>query len=273
MAQSLNLSITNSKLIAILLLAFTVQTSNAQSYAPVKSIQSKNADISTDYLGNLYIISEFRLSKYDMNGKPQYVYEDYSNGRITSIDVTDPMKVVVFYEDFMRVKVLDLTLSEMASYNFNEVGYSGISALAHSRDDDFWIFDNTSFLLKKIDENGETIYKSEKFNMLFTESVLPRQIIDYEDYVYINDPTNGIYVFDRFGTYQKKIPIIGADKIQIIQGVIIYFQNEVLRSYNIVDFREEQMSLPSWVHASYCQLQKDRVYIVESDRVSIYTFK
>ena len=257
-----------------LFLVFTCfQVTQAQTYSPVKSIQSKGADISTDYLGNLYIIKEFRLSKYDMNGKPLSVYEDYSNGRITSVDVSDPMKIIVFYEDFMKVKVLDKTLSELALYDFNQSGYSSISALAHSRDDDFWIFDNTAFLLKKVDENGKALYKSEKFNMLFTETVQVRQIVDYEDYIYLNDPNNGIYVFDRFGTYQKRIPILGADKIQIIQGIIVYFQNETLYSYNTVDLREEQMNLPSWVHGSYGQLQKDRVYIVEADRISIYTFK
>jgi len=100
-----------------------------------------------------------------------------------------------------------------------------------------------------------------------------RQIIDYENNVYVNDPTNGIYVFDRFGTYQKRIPIMGADKIQIIQGIIVYFENGKLKSYNTNEVREEEMSLPSWVTPEYCQIQKDRIYIKEKDRVSIYTFK
>ena len=255
-----------------LFLAFT-HSVEAQEYSPIKSIVATNADIATDYLGNLYIISEFRLSKYDINGKPLYVYEDYKNGAITSIDVTDPMKILVYYGDFMVVKVLDVTLSEMGSYALNEVGYYSISALAHSRDDDFWIFDNTAFVLKKIDENGKALYQSEKFNLLFDETVQVKQIIDFENNVYVNDPTNGIYVFDRFGTYLKRIPILGADKIQIIQGIIVYFENGSLKSYNTKEVREEQMALPSWVTPEYCQIQKDRVYIVEKDRVSIYTFK
>lgn len=250
----------------------SLQEASAQTYSPIKSIQSKGADISTDYLGNLYIVNEFRLSKYDMDGKALHVYEDYTNGRITSIDVSNPMKIIIFYEDFMKLKVLDKTLSEMAEYDFNQAGYSSITALAHSRDGDFWIFDNTAFLLKKVEENGKTLYKSEKFNLLFQETVQVRQMVVYEDYIYLNDPTNGIYVFDRFATYQKRIPIIGADKIQIIQGKIIYFQHGKLRAYSPVKLEEEAMELPSWVHPIDAQLQKERVYIVEKDRVSIYTF-
>ena len=242
----------------------------AQVYSPINSIQIKGADISTDYLGNLYIIKDFRLSKYDLNGKALHMYEDYRNGRISTIDVTDPMKIVVFYEDFLKVKVLDLTLSEIAEYDFNKAGYSSIIALAQSRDDNFWIFDNTGFVLKKIDQNGKALYKSEKFNMLFTETVQVKQIIDYEDLVYLNDPNNGIYVFDRFGTYQKKLPITGADKIQIIQGIIVYFQNNMLISYNSMELLEKEMALPSVSAASYAQLQKDRVYIVEKDQVTIF---
>lgn len=269
-SKKLFLSIT----ISICLLCFSIESVAAQNYSPVKSIVATNdSKIETDYLGNLYIISEFRISKYDINGKPLYVFEDYKNGAIASIDVTDPMKILVFYSDFMVVKALDVTLSEMASYALNEVGYYSISALAHSRDDDFWIFDNTSFVLKKIQETGKALYQSERFNLLFQETVQVRQIIDYENHVYVNDPTNGIYVFDRFGTYQKKIPIIGADKIQIIQGIIVYFENGKLKSYNTQEIREEEMSLPDWLTPEYAQIQKDRVYIKEKDRVSIYTFK
>lgn len=244
-----------------------------QNYTLIKSIDTKNAAITTDYLGNLYVVSEFRMSKYDSNGKFLQVYEDYTNGKISSVDVTDPMKVIVFYEDFLRVKVLDHTLSEIAAYDFNSVGYSSISALAHSRDDDFWIFDNTAFVLKKINENGKAIYQSEKFNLLFDEAVQATQIIDYEDFIYVNDPNNGIYVFDRFATYKKRIPILGVEKIQLIQDVIVYFKAGVLHSYRFTDFLEETMVLPEGVEAQYARIQKDRIFVVEPRKVSVYSYK
>jgi len=266
-----NSSITIKTLCVFLLLGF-FQVS-AQNYQPVKSILLSNAGITTDYLGNLYTISEFRITKYDVNGKLLYLFEDYKNGKIWNIDVIDPMKILVYYGDFMKVKVLDVTLSEIASYSLIDLGYYSISALAHSRDDDFWVFDYANFSLKKVNENGEAIYKSEKFNLLFNESVQAKQIIDYENNVYLLDPINGIYVFDRFATYKKRIPILGIEKMQIIQDVIVYFQDGVLRSYNTKDFREEEMVLPEGVEATYCEIQKDRLYILEKDRVSIYTFK
>lgn len=269
--RPLILSISSKAL--ILFLIFSASFVAAQTYEPVKSIVLSNADITTDYLGNLYTISEFRITKYDRNGKPLHLFEDYKNGSIWSVDVTDPMKIIIYYGDFMMIKVLDVTLSEIGAYSLNDLGYYSVSALAHSRDDDFWIFDYASFNLKKVNENGEVVYKSEKFNLLFNESVQAKQIIDYENNVYLLDPVNGIYVFDRFATYKQRIPITGIEKFQIIQDVIIYFQDGVLRSYNTKDFREEEMALPEWVTASYCQLQKDRVYILEKDRVSIYTFK
>lgn len=267
--RSSNIIVTTLSLI-LLLAAFQVK---AQNYEPVKSIVVSKSEITTDYLGNLYIIGEFRITKYDAKGKPLCIYEDYRNGSIWSVDVTDPMKIMVYYGDFMQVKVLDVTLSELASYSLMDLGFYSVSALAHSRDNDFWVFDFTNFNLQKINENGEAIYKSENFNLLFEETVQAKQIIDYEDNVYVLDPVNGIYVFDRFATYKKKIPIFGVEKIQIIQDVIIYFEDGVLRSYNTKDLKEEEMVLPEYVEALYCQIQKDRVYILEKDRVSIYTFK
>lgn len=246
---------------------------SAQEYEPIKSIQAENAQITTDYIGNLYIIQDYRLCKYDSNGKPLFIYEDYKKGKISMVDVSNPMKNVIFYQDNMLITIVDQTLSELATYSLQDLGFYSVSCLAHSRDEDFWIFDNASFQLKKINENGSVIYQSEKFNLLFSENVQVQQIIDFENNVYLLDKQNGIYVFDRMGTFLKKIPLVGLTSFQIIQGIIVYYKDGKLFSYNTQSLLEEEMALPEWLVSLYCQIQKDKIYIIEADRVSIYSFK
>lgn len=258
--------------LSLLILSFSSQSANAQNYQLIKSIPAKEAKIVSDYLANLYLIENYRLSLYDKNGNSSYIYEDYSHGKISSVDVSDPLKILVYYEDYMHLKVLDKTLSEIGNYNLNDLGYFSVSALAHSRDDNFWIFDNIAFRLKKIDASGSPLYTSEKFNLLFKETVQVKSILDYENFLYLNDPKNGIYVFDRFGTYQKRIPLIGINSFQIIQNKLIYFKENSLFSYDLVSFIEEQMPLPEWLQSKASELRKDRVFIVEPDKVSIYSF-
>jgi hypothetical protein len=255
------------------LLFLSVFTIQAQEYQPIKSIQANGAMIATDYLSNLYVITNYRLTLYDENGSPQKVFEDFSKGRISSIDVSDPMKILVYYQDYMHLKVLDKTLSEIGSYDLNQFGFYSINALAHSRDDNFWIYDNVAFRLKKVDASGKELYSSENFNLLFKEQVQVSMMLDYENFVYLLDSKNGIYVFDRFGTYKQRIPILGLNHFQIIQGIIVYQQGNSLFSYNLSSLFEEEMALPEWVEVVDCQLRNKKVFIVEPDRVSIYSFQ
>ncbi|MEZ4979704.1 MAG: hypothetical protein R2772_10455 [Chitinophagales bacterium] len=259
--------------LSILVLSFASQGAKAQNYQLIKSLPAKEVKIVTDYLANLYLIENYRLSLYDKNGNSSFIYEDYSHGKISSVDVSDPLKILVYYEDYMHLKVLDKTLSEIGSYNLNDLGYYSISALAHARDDNFWVFDNIAFRLKKMDAAGTALYSSEKFNLLFKETVQVSTMLDYENFVYLNDPKNGIYVFDRFGTYQKRIPLLELNSFQIIQNKLIYFKENSLFSYDLLSFKEEQMPLPEWLQAKASELRKDRVYVVESDKVSIFSFK
>ena len=82
----------------------------AQDYTLIQKLPAKNASFATDYLGNLYLINDYNLSLYDSNGNFIKKFEEYKSGKISSIDVSNPLKILVYYADFMIVKVLDKTL-------------------------------------------------------------------------------------------------------------------------------------------------------------------
>ena len=250
---------------------FNIAILQAQEFTLLKNISTKASAITTDPFGSLYTYGEYKLAKYDIDGKKLNEFEDYKSGKITYVDASDPLKTLVYYEDFMVLKVLDKTLSEIASYSLNNLGFYSINAIAHSRDNNFWLFDNANFKLKKVDENGAMLYESENFNMLFNKPVQPVQIIDYERTLYLNDPKKGIFLFDRFGAYQKTIPLLGVDKIQVIQTKILYFKNNNLNSYNIESFKTKSVDLlPLGNSIIAAQIQKDRIYVLNKNQVSIY---
>ena len=58
-----------------------------------------------------------------------------------------------------------------------------------------------------------------------------------------------------------------------MQDVIVYFKDEALKSYSLLDFFEETMQLPEGIESRHAQLQNDRLYVADSKKVLIYTYK
>jgi len=268
MVKSCNLNTLKKSL--LLCSFFVVFNSIAQKFEHINSITLPVEFIQSDHFGNLYVVKDFRITLFDQNGKQLFVFEDYSSGTISHIDVTDPMKIIVYYKDFMVVRLLDKTLSELSSFRLNNSGFDMVETIAHTRDRKFWIYNQSDFKLKKIDETGKIFNESELFNILFSESIAPTKIIEYEGVVYVNDPKNGMYVFDQFGTFIRKIPIKGIQQFQLIQEKLIYFDGSMLNSYDLKFSSQQEMALPSKEGLLGASLQKNLLFLHTKNKVAFY---
>jgi hypothetical protein len=244
----------------------------SQDYQLVKSIDIPVDFIHTDNFGNLYVVKDFRITLFDQNGKQLFVFEDYSAGKISHIDVTDPLKIIVYYKDFMVMRLLDKTLSELSSFRLNNIGFDMVEVVAHTRDRRFWIYNQSDFKLKKIDDTGKIINESELFNVLFREAVSPEKIVEYEGMVYLNDPQNGIYIFDQFGTFVKKIPIKDIRQFQLMQEKLIYFDGTNLSSYDLRWMIENEMIVPQKEGLLGVAIQKARLFLHTKNKIAIYKY-
>ncbi|KIC04005.1 hypothetical protein [Flavobacterium sp. PL02] len=72
----------------------------------------------TDTFGFVYLIKDNRFIK--TNGKDAYEYKNISLGKITKADLENPLKVVLFYEDFNTVVLLDNQFNETSRINFSK---------------------------------------------------------------------------------------------------------------------------------------------------------
>ena len=245
----------------------------SQDYQHIKSIKIPSDFIVVDNFSNLYVVKDFRITLFDLNGEQQFVFEDYSNGKISQVDVTDPMKIIVYYKDFMFVRLLDRTLSDLSAFRLNNLGFDLVEAIGHTRDRRFWIYSQSDFKLKKIEDGGKIFNESELFNILFEESINPTKIIEFEGFVYLLDEENGIYVFDQFATFSKRIPIKNIDYLQILQGKLIYFDGKSLNSYDLKWSTSKEMQLPHIEEPiTGVLLQKGRLFVQTKDKIHIFKY-
>lgn len=160
-----------------------------------------------DRFGNVYYIDTKNvLNKFEPKIKRYTKYADLKSGKIASVDVTNPLRVVVFYEDQSVVKFLDVNLTEINSFQIRTNYAEGwISLVASSNNNGLWMYDNINRKIIKLGEQLNTQFSSGDLYLVLSKKINPVQLIENADELFLIDTTKGTFVFDLFGGYKRTI--------------------------------------------------------------------
>jgi hypothetical protein len=223
----------------ILPIALFAQTSFAQKQNPdtftlIKTYTGNIADVAMDNLDNLYIISlTGQIKKLNPAGDSVGVYNQVKNyGKLNTIDVSNPLKLLLFYKNFSTVVILDRFLANQSVLDLKKFSILNPSAIGNSYDNNIWVYDEYDNKLKKIDEQGNRLLETPDFRTVFNQSISPQKILSDNGLVYLADTTNGIFVFDNYGSFKRKIPVKSWQTIAIANNNIISANNELITVFN-----------------------------------------
>lgn len=112
----------------------------AQELKPVSTaLLEASSFIGVDAYKNTYYINERVLHKKGTEG--DFVFKDFQLGTISSVDIINPLKIVLFHEDTNTVVFLDNRLNEIERINFNNLPeFINISAATNAGNNRLWIF-------------------------------------------------------------------------------------------------------------------------------------
>jgi len=254
--------------ILFLFACFAFQTND---YTLVKTISSSASFITTDNLGNLYMIVNNELGMYDSNGNLLKTFSDKTHGSIDFVDVSNPLQILLFYRDFRQVVFLDNMLSKKS----DALLLDGLQILqpqlaCSSYENGFWIYDQQDFQLIRFDINLQRSNQSGNIAQLAGIEIKPNFLTEIGGNIYMNDPENGILIFDKYGTFAKILPIKNLTSFQVIENNIIFSTGISLVKYNIKTFEQQYMTLPE-KNVKCAKIEKEKLFVQDSTSVKIYT--
>lgn len=254
-----------------LLLVLSCASLKAQELVLTNTIKGIFSLMTTDHIGKLYLTRRHELLMYSKDGALMYQFSDLSRGEITQLDTRNPLKLLLFYPGYSQIAFLDNTLSRTReNVELSKLGLELAQLACASYDNGFWVYDPVSFRLIRFDQGLNMTNEIFNVNQLVGGSIEPNQMLEFDSWLYMNDPKQGIFVFDSFGTYSKLIPIKGADRIQVREnGVFLQIGNRLIK-YDPLNFEQTDIELPV-KDFKEVSIEKDRLFILQKDQVLIFS--
>ena len=248
------------RFLTILVLLFAFISAKAQSITftemqTLRTIPGTYTSFSVDNMDNIYLLSATnQLKKLNHKGDSIAVFNDIKKfGEATLVDVSNPLKILLYYKNFATIVVLDGMLQQKNMIDLRRKNMFRVNAVGLSYDGNIWVYDELEYALKKINDKGDVIFKTPDLRQVFDKTVAPVKIFDQNQYVYLYDPIQGIYVFDYYGTFKNKIDITGWQNLRIANNYVFGTDANNFYSYQIPVFKYGQTPMPQ-AFAGYRQI-------------------
>ena len=228
--------------------------------------------LTTDKLGNAFVVVENQLLQFDLSGKPLGNYSESNLGQLWYVDPSNPMKIVLFYLDFAKLIVLDTKLTVQSTVDLRSININQPLTACRSEDDGYWVYDREDDQLKQIDLNLQVVHQSGNLTQILGYQVQPGMMIQDNGLVYINNPESGIIVFDRFASYYKTIPYTKLLSFQVVNKDILFIKNNKLLRYDSKTFDEKEVLLPDYKTIRAARIEQHQLYLLTSDSLNFYSF-
>lgn len=234
-----------------------------------RSIPLQARMLSSDPLGNLYVVKgNNTLVRYNSRGDSIGVFNEIKKGRITHIDATNPLRILLFLGDYNQLIVLNNMLSQRYILSLRNTGLLNVSCVANSADGRIWIYDPVAATLMKIDEQMNTMQSTELRNIA-QNAVHPTDMTEFDRNIFIADSVDGIRRFDLFGYYRTTFPI-NTTSMQFFNNYLVYYQSPDLHSYHMPSFRETTMALPEPESILQVRVERNALSVLRNDRLDLY---
>lgn len=180
-----------------------------------------------DSFGFSYQIKNNVFSK--IKEKEIFEYKNVSLGEISKVDLQNPLKLVLFYDDFNSVVLLDNQLNKMTEINFSLNNTPiVVSAIGMSTQNQLWIFNTLNQQIGLFD------YLKNEYKTVstpLTESIKYYQT-DFNTFYWI-DKKNNFFSCDIFGKVTSIGKVADFDKFEVISP-----QQYIFSKVNLLYFKD-----------------------------------
>lgn len=246
-------------------------SSQPPAYELVATVKVAGEQHYCDPFGNIYIVSAGEIRRFNNEYREVAHYSNSYLGKISAIDLSDPLRILLFFKDYNQILWLDNYLTEIRSpLLLDDLGYEQVSAVCSSSQGGFWLYNDITCQIHYFDNNMNMVHESISLRPLLGSSDRPVTMMEKNRHVYLNVPEKGIFLFDRFGNFRKTLPVTGCARFQVSDTDIFFFKNDSLFRYNIELDQAVSLQLPGTIRPVYAEIQPGHLYLYTREAFLVY---
>ncbi|NII24929.1 hypothetical protein HB364_07560 [Pseudoflavitalea sp. X16] len=241
-----------------------------------RKIAGEFTDFTVDNLGNIYVLSQAgQLKKMSPAGDSIAVFNNVRQyGKVHFIDVTNPLKVLLYFKDFGTVVTLDRFLNTRSTLDLRKLQLFQVKSIGQAYDNNIWAFDELESKLKRVGEDGRIIDQSTDFRLLFDSVPSPSFIVDQNKQLYLYDSSKGVYLFDYYGAFKNRIRFTGWTDFSVINNTIFGRDAGMLYRYEPGTLNLQQYRIPATMQqARKIKIIPGNLYLLRDHQLEVYSYR
>lgn len=198
-------------------------------------------------------------------------YQNNKLGELHSIDVSNPQKILLFYRNNQQIIVLDNVLTETNRINLAEWGYNDVEAVAHTNDNNIWLYDAGITKLVKISFEGDVIFESNTMRDFYLDQMHVLKIVEAQNQVFVLTESDHFQIFDNYAQYIKPLNIEPTADFQTDGSFLTYIKDEGVYSYSIqsLAYYQDNIDFKELGKALQVRKTKTKFILRFADKISI----
>ena len=231
---------------------------------------------SLDRRGTLYVADAANnLRQFGRDGQALNTYAPTQPGRVGQVEAWNLTQTLLFYDDRQQLVLLDRFLAPLSEIRLADyLPDATVRAATLAPDGRLWLLDESTLTLRTLDPQTGLLPQTTPLDLIIGRARPDfRFLRHYQNSLYLVDRASGIFVFDNFGNYQKKLPLPGLSYVGFRADELYYFDAAGLHFFDLYRLRERQLPWPAGPDPATVRqvlLSDDLAFIVTAAGVQIY---
>ena len=224
--------------------------------------------IGVDDFENVYYLKNNTL--YKKTPLQAYTYTNTQLGNITSVDITNPLKILLFYRDFNTILFLDNKLNALSTpFNFTTASFAkNITFATTSSNDNLWIYSLDDNVLQLWNHQTQKIqFTSQPLSFYNADFKAVKQVSSYKNCWLVG--TKKLLKFNEYGTFTEVQEIDDNHLLKPFQKGYIYVKNTVLY-YQSTDANLQKIATKTGITVKNYSVNANRIYIFDGTKIFVF---